>query len=127
MKLELTVQGFKQWLSAYADEDPIGIAADAHQCPLSGYLRSQLDLDRFPYIYVDEHVYIAGGCVRQRSHGLPVWAQRFVRRIDALKAPPYPPDVIVHMPREDRTVTAREAREILEQVEVTAKEARDPS
>jgi hypothetical protein len=101
MKLEITLQGFKKWLSAHDNDNPVGFAAVSRECPLSVYLEQQ---NRLEYIYVNQDVYTTG----ERCYPLPVWAQRFVEGIDALSSPP------VDVPR---AVTAREAREILEQID----------
>jgi hypothetical protein len=102
-KIQMKLKGFRQWLDGFEDDQEVGMAAHNNRCPIAAYLKSQSEAPMYgeePFAYVTPLLYVTGK--REIHRRLPEWARRFVKYIDSGGA---------------RTVTAREARAILDQLE----------
>ena len=96
----MTLRRVKAWLKEKAPDEVVGRSGTVDHCPLATYLRGTGLWEPG----VSDHSVILMGDLDAETHMLPTWAREFVRYID-------------HKRRRGRKVTAKEAMEVMAQVE----------
>lgn len=102
----LTIEDFKAWLESKADKDIAGKVARADSCPLANALlqctyTEEGNQVRVGYRTTEVDPYFVSETLRFEN---PDWVEKFISKIDGLSD-------------EEKSVTVKEALEVLEEIE----------
>jgi hypothetical protein len=81
---ELTGSHFRAWLEACSPHGSVGVAGTLERCPLARYLGRGWRVRAATARYVEPGRIPGAPGPEVRVVGLPQWARRFVRAVDAL-------------------------------------------